>query len=79
MKKQLLFVRFRIQGEEKQEIHFTNANTNNKKVQVPYYDMWKLPKIALKTLSKLFLRDLPKCIEKALVFVRLFYKTVVCQ
>ena len=33
IKKQvLLFVRFRIQGKEKQKIHFTNVNTNNKKV-----------------------------------------------
>ena len=33
MKKQLLlFVPFRIQGKEKQKMHFTNANTNNEKV-----------------------------------------------
>ena len=27
-----LFVRCRIQGVEKQKIHFTNANTNNEKI-----------------------------------------------
>ena len=33
MKKQvLLSVRFRIQGKEKQKMHFTNANTDNEKV-----------------------------------------------
>ena len=44
MKKQvLLSLRFRIQGKEKQKIHFTHANTNNEILQVPYYDMWELP------------------------------------
>ena len=33
LKKQfLLFLRFRTEGKEQQEIHFTNANTNNEKV-----------------------------------------------
>ena len=33
MKKQvLLSVGFRIQGKEKQKMHFTNANTDNEKV-----------------------------------------------
>ena len=42
-KKSLLFVRFRIQEQENQKIHFTNANINNEKVLVPYYDMCKPP------------------------------------
>ena len=34
MKKQVLFsVRFRIQGKEKQKLHFTNANRNNDKLK----------------------------------------------
>ena len=38
MKKQgLLPVCFRIQGKEKQKIHFINVDTNNKKVKVSYY------------------------------------------
>ena len=33
MKKQvLLYVRLRIQGKEKQKIHFTNADTNNENI-----------------------------------------------
>ena len=31
-KRVLLSLRFPIQGEEKQKVHFTNANTNNEKV-----------------------------------------------
>ena len=43
-KKQLLLpVRFRIRRKEDQKINFSNVNENNEKVQVPSYDMWKLP------------------------------------
>ena len=35
-------VRFRIQGNEKQKIHFTNANMNKEKVQMLYYDVWMM-------------------------------------
>ena len=44
LKKQLvlLSVHFLIQEKEKQQIHFTNANTKNEKLQMPYFDMWKL-------------------------------------
>ena len=40
--KVVLSVSFRIQGKEKQKIHFTNANTNNEKVYVPYHDIISL-------------------------------------
>ena len=44
MKKQVsLYVCFRSQGKEKQKIHFTNADTNNENVQMPYYGIWELP------------------------------------
>ena len=36
-------VNFQILGKEKQEIHFTNADTNNDKIKVPRYGMRELP------------------------------------
>ena len=40
-------MRFRIQGKEKQKIHFTNVNSNNKYMRISIsaidFDMWDLP------------------------------------
>ena len=52
LKKQvLLSVRLRILGKEKQKRHFINADMNNEKVQVPYYDTGKLSELVLKCLK----------------------------
>ena len=54
MKKQVFLpVSFQILGKEKQEIHFTNVDTNNEKIKVPRYGMRELPQKALKSLVKI--------------------------
>ena len=94
LKKQfLLLVRFRIQGKIMLEIYFICANKNNRKVWVPYYDMWKLPKITLKPLKNTceedhfqqrLLKDfiLPKLLLKNLpkyIPERLMSSTIFCD